>query len=128
MNFFGNDVDSIRIFDPETQLSERKLLQVSIIPNVETQFDGKEKISLLGFIPENTVIWMQDWEFIKERILIQEEELLLFLEIGDKGYTRIDDEEDKVEKKELSRADFITASSVEEYLENHHLVEFNATG
>ena len=39
IELFGNDIDSIRIFDPETQLSERKLLQVNIIPNVETQFD-----------------------------------------------------------------------------------------
>jgi transcription-repair coupling factor (superfamily II helicase) len=47
VELFGNDVDSIRIFDPETQLSERKLLQVSIIPNVETQFDSGDKVSLL---------------------------------------------------------------------------------
>ena len=33
IELFGNDVDSIRIVDPETQLSERKLLMVSIIPN-----------------------------------------------------------------------------------------------
>ncbi len=46
IELFGNDVDSIRIFDPETQLSERKLLQVTIIPNVETQFDSGRK----GFI------------------------------------------------------------------------------
>src|SRR6266513_3991843 len=36
IELFGNEVDSIRIVDPETQLSERRLLQVSIIPNVET--------------------------------------------------------------------------------------------
>ena len=35
IELFGNDVDSIRIVDPETQLSERKLLQVNIIPNVD---------------------------------------------------------------------------------------------
>src|SRR5262249_2429714 len=46
VELFGNEVDSIRIFDPETQLSERKLLQVTIIPNVETQFDADQKISL----------------------------------------------------------------------------------
>ncbi len=39
IELFGNEVDSIRIIDPETQLSERKLLQVSIIPNVDTQFE-----------------------------------------------------------------------------------------
>src|SRR5205814_5188042 len=74
IELFGNDVDSIRIFDPETQLSERKLLQVNIIPNVETQFETGEKVSLLEFLPENTVIWSEDWEFIKEKIQQQEEE------------------------------------------------------
>src|ERR1041385_7041561 len=34
VELFGNDIDSIRIFDPETQLSERRLLQVNIIPNL----------------------------------------------------------------------------------------------
>ncbi|MEY2902552.1 MAG: transcription-repair coupling factor, partial [Bacteroidota bacterium] len=47
VELFGNEVDSIRIFDPETQLSERKLLQVNIIPNVETQFETGDKVSLL---------------------------------------------------------------------------------
>src|SRR5688572_22233734 len=45
IELFGNDVDSIRIIDPESQLSERKLLQVSIIPNVDAQFSGDERIS-----------------------------------------------------------------------------------
>src|SRR5204863_3764274 len=58
IELFGNEVDSIRIVDPETQLSERKLLQVSIIPNVDIQFDDGEKVSLFEFLPENTVIWL----------------------------------------------------------------------
>ena len=68
VELFGNEVDSIRIFDPETQLSERKLLQVKIIPNIETQFESGEKVSLLEFLPENTVVWMKDWDVIKEKI------------------------------------------------------------
>ncbi len=77
IELFGNEVDSIRIFDPETQLSERKLLQVNIIPNVETQFESGDKVSLLEFLPENTVVWTEDWEFIKEKIEQQEEDLEL---------------------------------------------------
>jgi len=38
VELFGQDVDSIRIFDPETQLSERKLLQVNIIPNADAAY------------------------------------------------------------------------------------------
>ncbi|HMU71979.1 MAG TPA: transcription-repair coupling factor, partial [Ferruginibacter sp.] len=79
VELFGNEVDSIRIFDPETQLSERKLLQVNIIPNVETLpkafgIEDGDKVSLLEFLPENTVVWTEDWEFIKGKIAIQEEE------------------------------------------------------
>jgi transcription-repair coupling factor (superfamily II helicase) len=73
IELFGNEIDSIRIFDPETQLSERKLVQVSIIPNVETQFGGDDKISLLDFLPENTIVWMNDWDLIKERLVTQED-------------------------------------------------------
>src|SRR6185436_17338843 len=61
VELFGNDVDSIRIVDPETQLSERKLLQVTIIPNLDTQFKSEDRISLLDFLPGNTVIWLQDY-------------------------------------------------------------------
>ncbi len=80
VELFGNDVDSIRIFDPESQISERRLLQVNIIPNVDNRPDGGEKISLLEFLPAGTIIWMQDWIFTRERLELQEEDLGLFLE------------------------------------------------
>src|SRR6185369_5679244 len=66
IELFGNEVDSIRIFDPESQLSERKLLQVNIIPNIDIlQNETGEKVSLLEFLPENTAVWINDWNYIK---------------------------------------------------------------
>ncbi len=147
VELFGNDVDSIRIFDPETQLSERKLLQVNIIPNVENRPDTGEKISLLDFIPENTVIWMQDWAFTRERLVIQEEELGLFLDHIEQAKkavqqpapdtrkpgarnralppdTSIDGDEDKMEKHDITVNEFVTAAEIEGQLERFHLVEF----
>ena len=82
VELFGNEVDSIRIFDPESQLSERRLLQVNIIPNIETHFADEKKISLFEFLPENTVVWMQDQRFIRDRLLILEKELQDFLASG----------------------------------------------
>jgi len=135
IELFGNDVDSIRIFDPETQLSERKLLQVNIIPNIETQFDDKEKISLFDFVPENTVTWVEDWEIAKERLLDQEEDLELFIVSEDSSLGLAAglngqlgagwrDEEDAVKKIPLSPVDFVGADSVAKALSNRHLVEF----
>ena len=83
IELFGNEVDSIRIFDPESQLSERRLLQVNIIPNIETHFSEEKKVSLFEFLPENTVIWMHDQRFIREKISILEKDLEVFLESGD---------------------------------------------
>jgi len=123
IELFGNDVDSLRIFDPETQLSERKLLQVNIIPNIETQFEGRQKISIFDFIPENTVVWIHDRKFIRERLIILEEELQSFLEAGNKD-SGISNEEDDI-KNEISAEDFISASSMDEALQNRHVVEFD---
>lgn len=127
IELFGNDVDSIRIFDPETQLSERKLLQVTIIPNVETQFDSGEKVSLLEFLPENTAVWIQDWDVVKEKLLVQEEDLEIFFRVQGTVKTKpaaTDDEDDNLEKKEVSVDDFVHAVTVEEQLHNRHIVEF----
>ncbi len=125
VELFGNDVDSIRIFDPETQLSERKLLQVSIIPNIETEFDDKQKVSLFDFIPQNTVVWAQDWDFAMERLLIEQENLQLFLDAGDTGSETRENEDRNTEKKKINAGDFIHAHAAGEQIKNFHFVEFS---
>ena len=125
IELFGNDVDSIRIFDPETQLSERKLLQVSIIPNVETQFEEGDKISLFDFLPENTVYWIQDWELTKEKLLTQEEDLHLFLDLQANNALPREaaEEDDKTIKTTINPDEFITAASAKQQLQGRHIVE-----
>src|ERR1700712_4696916 len=129
IELFGNDVDSIRIFDPETQLSERKLLQLSIIPNIETQFEDGDKVSLLEFLPENTAVWLQDWDVIKEKLLVEEEDLHFFIELLKEQVpvskkTAADDDDDKLEKKIITQDDFITAAALEEQMHLRHRIEF----
>ncbi len=141
VELFGNEVDSIRIFDPESQLSERKLLQVSIIPNVETQFDGGEKVTLFEFLPENTIVWLKDWDVIKEKIEIQEEDLGMFLErinasreskVASKTssdsrlttHVEEDDEDDSKILKDAKLEDFVPAATVERQIQLRHIVEF----
>ena len=75
VELFGEEVDSIRLFDPATQLSERKLLQVNIIPNVTTQFEDTEKIPLLDFLSKDTIVWLKDWDVTKQKGLDQFEAL-----------------------------------------------------
>ena len=126
VELFGNEVDSIRIFDPETQLSERKLLQVNIIPNVETQFETGEKVSLLEFLSENTIVWLKDWDVIKEKIDHQEEDMQGFISILDSGFRmqNSDDEDDTKILKEVKKEDFVNSGIIEQQLGSRHLVEF----
>ena len=124
VELFGNEVDSIRIFDPETQLSERKLLQVNIIPNVETQFESGDKISLLEFLPENTVVWTEDWEFIKEKIEQEEEDLQLAVDSWQLTVGSQQTEEDNLaQKATLNENDFAKAAVIEEQIKLRHIIE-----
>ncbi|MEO6404167.1 MAG: transcription-repair coupling factor [Ferruginibacter sp.] len=120
IELFGNEVDSIRIFDPESQLSERKLLQVNIIPNIETEFDTGDKVSLFKFLPENTVVWMEDWDFIKEKIIQEEENFEIFKTVVN---TNSGDDENEQEKKIFTDKDFVTAHVLEKEIGDRHIIE-----
>ena len=124
IELFGNDVDSIRIIDPESQLSERRLLQVSIIPNIETQFNNEEKISVVGFLPENTVVWIQDAELVKQRMHDSLEELDSFLEFTNNNERVTNRNEDSPERKIIKRNDFVLTSEFEEQITSRHVIYF----
>lgn len=119
IELFDTEVDSIRIFNPETQLSERKLLQVSILPNIETKFDAQEKISLLDYLPENTMIWVKDLNFTVGKLAKLAGDLPEKMTVGQ---VAIDHEEEML--KEISNADFETDSQWQEKIKKRHLIEW----
>ncbi len=126
IELFGNEVDSIRIFDPESQLSERKLLSVNIIPNVETRFDTGEKVPLPEFMPENTVVWVRDWNFIREKILLEEEHVDLFLQHHMiKSDDQADDSESDQKKLDVRKTDFVLADELENLICRNHIIELS---
>ncbi len=122
IELFGDEVDSIRIFDPETQLSERRLLQVTLLPNVETQTGQGEKASLFEFLPANTVWWIKDPVWTKEILEQLEGKLKGFLQSGQK-VTAGDDGE----PVGLSAEDFETAGALIATWQQVTTVEFGNT-
>ncbi|MBC7523192.1 MAG: transcription-repair coupling factor [Flavobacterium sp.] len=64
IEFFGNEVDSIRSFDVETQLSIERLKKILIIPNVENKFFEENRESFLEYIDQQTVIFLQNTELL----------------------------------------------------------------
>jgi len=125
IELFGNEVDSIRIVDPETQLSERRLLQVSIIPNVETQFENDQKVSLLEFLPENTIVWVQDEELLRERLITSQEDVQLFIDtVAAFSGNQSEEQDDKIIKRDVNIEEFIKAEEFFSQLTNLHTVFF----
>ena len=68
VELFDDEIESIRTFDPLTQLSVKKIARVSIIPNINTKFTQKQKTSLFKVLPENTVIWIKDLDMLIGRL------------------------------------------------------------
>lgn len=60
IEFFGNEVDSIRTFDVETQLSVETHKKITIIPNVENKLFQENRESFLDYIAEKTVLFIQN--------------------------------------------------------------------
>ncbi|MDX9695612.1 MAG: transcription-repair coupling factor [Bacteroidales bacterium] len=72
IDFFGNEVESIRSFDIESQLSKNQFTKISIIPkivnpNAESK-ELKQTESLFSYLPENTIVWTEDTLFILDQI------------------------------------------------------------
>ena len=64
IEFFGDEVDSIRSFDVETQLSKKKLNSASIMPNVENKTLQKTRESFLKYILPKTVVFVKNLELL----------------------------------------------------------------
>ena len=62
IEFFGNEVESIRSFDVGTQLSLEKQKKITIIPNVENKVFQENRESFLDYIAEKTVLFFQNTE------------------------------------------------------------------
>ena len=67
IDFFGDEVDSIRTFEVETQLSREKKQEVSIVPELSVAGSG-EFVSLLEFIPRDSVLALKDFFWVREHI------------------------------------------------------------
>ena len=119
IELFGNEIESIRTFDPETQLSVNEVTKIAIVPNTQTKFLLETRESLLEFLPVNTHIWAKN--------LTQTLEIL----------TKCFDKVEKTFKENTENTDiqiisdpellFETKKSFLKHLEKYPLIEFGKT-
>jgi transcription-repair coupling factor (superfamily II helicase) len=68
IEFFGDEVESIRSFDVETQLSIEKQKKITIIPNVENKFFQENRESFLEYINDKTIIFIQNTDSLFSKL------------------------------------------------------------
>ena len=65
IDFFGEDIDSIRTFEVEDQLSKEQRDKIEIVPELVTVDD---KVPFLSFVPKNTLLVTKDYHFVRDAI------------------------------------------------------------
>ncbi len=113
VDFFGDDIESIRTFDIENQLSKEKLKKVYIIPNIQDQAINENYISFLDFIPSRTAVWVKDLKFCKEKVN----------DVFYKTINKYNETEDKDEKQNPEEI-LINGDTLLSNLKNFKVVEF----
>lgn len=68
IEFFGDEIDSIRTFDVETQLSLNTKKKVNIIPNIEHKTVEETRESFLKYIASKTVVFIKNESYVLGRI------------------------------------------------------------
>ncbi len=93
LDFFGDEIDSIRIFDIETQLSKSKLDKVEIVPAIDK--NNEQNSTIFDYLPKDTIVVSDDFSLLQHRIESCNPQLLLpvftdndifTIEFGQKSY------------------------------------------
>nr|WP_321414891.1 transcription-repair coupling factor [uncultured Allomuricauda sp.] len=109
IEFFGDEVDSIRTFDVETQLSTDKVKKITIIPNVENKFTEEIRESFLKYISANTVVFAKNPALIYDRIDS-------FFEKAEESFAKLSQEIKHAKPKELFLDSALLKEQLKDYL------------
>ncbi|MBR2292348.1 MAG: transcription-repair coupling factor, partial [Prevotella sp.] len=66
IDFFGDDIDSIRTFEVEDQLSKDRRDRIEIVPELATLME--DKVPFLSFVPKDTVLVVKDFLYIRDAV------------------------------------------------------------
>jgi transcription-repair coupling factor (superfamily II helicase) len=82
IELFGDEIESIRTFNPESQLSVATIPVLSITPNVQTRLLKEEREALFTFLPNDTLVWVKD--------------LLLTTEVIEESFSKVEAQFDTI--------------------------------
>lgn len=117
IELFGDEVESIRTFNPETQLSVDRKQQISIIPNVQTKLLQETREAFLDFLPRNLTVWAKD---VRLTLDVVDESF----DKADAGFQRLLESAGGTQIVSKPADLFETAKTFRKQLENFAVVEF----
>jgi len=113
IEFFGDEIDSIRTFDVETQLSKEKLKKMAIMPNVENKNLQESRESFLKYISSETVVFAKNIDLISGQ-------LDKFYSKAEEAFADVSKEIKHAKPKEL----FCDGTFIKNQLQDFSLVDF----
>ena len=113
LEFFGDEIESIRIFNPEDQLSLKTLKKIAIVPNVNKKMLEESRTSFLSYLPNDIKIWIKDFAYAKDKILKG-------FDKANYTYEQLDNTVRRLSPLEL----YLAPVDFEKQLQAHALVEF----
>ena len=116
IEFFGDEIDSIRTFDVETQLSKEKLKKVSIMPNVENKTLQESRESFLKYISSKTIVFAKNIELLSGN-------LDKFFKKAEEAFDRLSKEIKHAKPEEL----FCDGNFINKQIQEFSVVHFGAT-
>ena len=123
IELFGKEIESIRTFDPISQLSQKKIERVSIVPNIQTHFTNDKKTSVFNVLPANTLVWVKDMQMtieVLEKLMERAEKVKAEIRTQ-KSDSRHPLKEGEPEEVFLSAGDFV------QDIKKYSVVEFGKT-
>ena len=117
VELFDEDVESIRIFDPVSQLSRKNISRIVIIPNVNKKFDRDQKASILEILDPSSLVWIADQEFLLDQ-------LMLCFELAEKLSERIFTLEAEEKNIFISDRAFIRPALIMEQISSFRQIHF----
>ena len=125
ISFIGDEVESIRSFEVETQLSIRKHASITIVPNLNEKLDQSAGQSIFDFLPTQAQLWSRDLGFCLSRI----DQILSGIEVSATSEVRALTEAPTTEDEEILdpvafRKKLVNPDEVHKKLSNIQVIEF----
>ena len=67
ISFFGDEIDSINIFDCNTQLSKEKVGEAEIYPDVTVSGEGESETLIADILPSETLVWLDSSDMYRNK-------------------------------------------------------------